>query len=557
MQFKASAGYIYNSSPINGITSITIDSGNKTWGGSVYYGNSSKPAANQASSTNGKYVIPAGNSYFNIIKDSQYAGYIKSITIEYSTTPPTPINPTGISIPSSTEIGVGSSKTLDVTFTPSGCNTNKGISWISSNSSIVSVSQGTITGVKAGTATITATSTYDTNLKSSCTVTVTQQKADTWTILMYVCGADLESESGLASGDFEEILSVRNQPDDVNIVIQTGGAKSWDSSYGYGINASYNQRYHVENRQLVCDNSKVYNTYTSMGVSTTLKDFITWGMQTYPAEKTGLVFWNHGGGMRGVCYDEKKSDDSLKNSEIKSAVSGAMTTLNRTEKLEFIGFDACLMQVQDIAEFMSPYFNYMVGSEESEAGYGWDYDNWVDDLYAKKDTTVILKAICDSFIADNGGVSSTRNDQTLSYLNLQYASEYKTAWENFASALSTKLGSTSANTFSSWVVSNVKHYADSDYNYFHLFDAKDFVNKVASNSSYNPGSTYTSAVLTAHSKLVGYSTCGKGAGNSYGLCCVYVCTQDRDYALINNYYTTSETNFTTWRTFCTKYGDLK
>lgn len=461
--------------------------------------------------------------------------------------------------PTSATVSKGATKQLSASISPYNA-TNQGITWSTNKSTVATVdSNGLVTAVAVGTATITATAQGDTSKTATCTITVTEQTKDAWTILMYVCGADLESESGLASGDFDEILSVYGQPNDVNIVIQTGGAKSWDSSYGYGINASNNQRYHVENRQLVCDNSKVYTNYQSMGSSTTLADFVGWGMKEYPAEKTGIIFWNHGGGMRGVCYDEKKSDDALLNSEIKSGITSGISKagLPSGTKLEFVGFDACLMAVQDIADYASTYANYMVASEESEAGYGWDYDNWVDDLYAKKSTDAILKAICDSFIADNGGVNSNKNDQTLSYLNLAYAQEYKTAWENMTTALTTKLGNTSASTFINWVGNNVKHYAENDYNYFHLFDAKDFVNKLASNSNYNPGSTYTSAVLTAHSKLVAYSTCGRKAGNSYGLCMVFVYTQDRGYSLINNYYTTTETGFTKWRIFNTEYGDLK
>ena len=461
--------------------------------------------------------------------------------------------------PTSATVSKGATKQLSASISPYNA-TNQGITWSTNKSTVATVdSNGLVTAVAVGSATITATAQGDTSKTATCTITVTEQTKDAWTILMYVCGADLESESGLASGDFDEILSVYGQPNDVNIVIQTGGAKTWDSSYGYGINASNNQRYHVENRKLVCDNSKVYTNYQSMGSSTTLADFVGWGMKEYPAEKTGIIFWNHGGGMRGVCYDEKKSDDALLNSEIKSGITSGISKagLPSGTKLEFVGFDACLMAVQDIADYASTYANYMVASEESEAGYGWDYDNWVDDLYAKESTDVILKAICDSFIADNGGVNSNKNDQTLSYLNLAYAQEYKTAWENMATALTTKLGNTSASTFINWVGNNVKHYAENDYNYFHLFDAKDFVNKLASNSNYNPGSTYTSAVLTAHSKLVAYSTCGRKAGNSYGLCMVFVYTQDREYSLINNYYTTTETGFTKWRTFNTVYGDLK
>ena len=358
--------------------------------------------------------------------------------------------------------------------------TNQGITWTSSKTSVATVdTNGLVTAVAVGTATISATSKADSTKKATCNITVTEQTKDAWTILMYICGADLESESGLASGDIEEILSVSGQPKDVNIVIQTGGASSWSRYYNYGISSSANQRYHVENNDLICDNSKVYSSYKSMGLSSTLADFVGWGMKEYPADKTGIIFWNHGGGMRGVCYDEKKDDDSLLNSEIKSGITSGFSKagLPSDTKLEFVGFDACLMQVQDIADYASSYANYMVASEESESGYGWDYDNWVDDLYAKKSTDTILKAICDSFIAENGGVSSNKNDQTLSYLNLAYAQEYKTAWENMTTALTTKLGSTSSSTFISWVGKNVKHYADTDYNYYHLFDAKDFINK--------------------------------------------------------------------------------
>ena len=473
----------------------------------------------------------------------------------------------GISVsPTTAEVSVGATKQLNASITPYNA-TNQGVTWSSSNQNYATVDQnGLVTALAAGTVTITATAQGDTTKKATSVITITEKAIDKWTILMYVCGADLESESGLATGDFDEITSVYGQPDDVNIVIQTGGAKSWDSTYG--ISASNNQRWHVENRNLVCDNTKVYNKYTSMGLSSTLADFIGWGMQEYPAENTGLIFWNHGGGMRGVCYDEKSGDDSLRNDELRAGISSGLSKAG-ADKLEFVGFDACLMAVQDIAEFLSPYANYMVASEESEAGYGWDYDNWVDDLYAKKDTSVILKAICDSFIQDNGGTKSSKNDQTLSFLNLAYASAYKDAWEAMAaqcaSAASSK-GYTASNVISR-VGSNVKHYAESDYNYFHLFDAYDFVNKIAS-SYLGVDSSYTSAVLNYFNgsskvsssvnlnKFVCYTTCGAGAGESHGLCCVYVYTQDREYSLINNYYTTSMTNFITWRTFCRNYGDL-
>ena len=436
----------------------------------------------------------------------------------------------------SLNLTVGNTSTLTATVYPSNA-TNKNVTWSSSNTSAATVSSsGLVTAKAAGSATITV-KTVDGNKTATCSVTVTSSSTtgSSQTVLIYMCGADLESDNQLATSDLQEILKVSNQPEDVNIVIETGGASSWASTYG--INASKLQRHHVRNKSLITDQSL---TYASMGKTTTLQSFLEYGLTNYPADKVGLILWNHGGGMSGVCFDEKSNNDSLLDYEVTNAVSAALTNCGMAgQKLEWIGYDACLMQVQDIAEFNSPYFNYMVASEESEAGYGWDYDNWVDDLYAKKPTETVLKAICDSFIADNGGVNSSYNDQTLSYLNLSYASAYKTAWENMAITSSNK------SSFKS-LVKSAKKYADDYFDYYGLVDAKDFINKLANSSTFNPGSSYTSAVISAHTNLVTYSTCGKGAGNSYGLCMFYAVSYSTSYYD----YSSSTTHFTNWLAVC-------
>ena len=287
-----------------------------------------------------------------------------------------------------------------------------------------------------------------------------------------------------------------------------------------------------------------------MGAASTLQSFLEYGLKNYKAERTGLILWNHGGGMRGVCYDEKKNDDNLVNSEVKTAVSGALSNCGMAgQKLEWIGYDACLMAVQDIAEFNSQYFKYMISSEESEAGYGWDYDTWVDDLYSKKSTSTILTAIVDGFIQDNGG-ASYNSDQTLSWFDLSYASAYKTAWENMAAQLNSKVTSSNRSSFNSAITSYVYHFAENDYDYFCTFDAYDFVDKLGSHSSFGSfriDSSYITAVKNALANLVKYNVVQKKASRCKGIA-MYWCNSE-EYSDIDTYYTTSETNFTTWRSF--------
>lgn len=550
MQFKASSGYLQTTEALE-LQSVTInDRESNTL--TVYGSNTAGSFSTEINGANDVYDL-TGYSYFKIARTGSGAGYCSSVTVLTGT--PTPTDPTSIVLsPTTAEVGIGGSKQLSVSYIPSNANQNKEITWSSSNTNVATVNNDGYVSVKttasAGqTTTITAKLTNLPSITATCKITVVEQKKDDHTVLIYICGADLESKNQLASGDIAEILKVSGQPDDVNIVIETGGANSWSSTYG--ISSSKLERWHVENKSLVKDDSL---TYASMGLTSTLQSFIEYGLNNYPAERTGLVLWNHGGAMHGVCYDEKKDDDSLLNNEVKSAVSGAMSNCGLAgQKLEWIGYDACLMQVQDIAEFNSQYFNYMVASEESEAGEGWDYDTWVDDLYAKKPTTTILKAIVDGFISDNGGTSSS-SDQTLSYLTLSYMSAYKTAWENLATQLDSKLNSSNKSSFTSAITSKVKHFGDTDYDYFCTFDAKDFINKLVSDSSFSSfrvDSSYTTAVLNAFSNLVTYSVAQKGAGNSYGLCMVWLNNSTYSY---KSMYSSNQTNFTNWRQLNLDYG---
>ena len=61
----------------------------------------------------------------------------------------------------------------------------------------------------------------------------------TWTIFVYLCGADLESEDGAATSDMEEMLYACTESN-IKFVVQTGGATAWQN---YGISSSKLQRY--------------------------------------------------------------------------------------------------------------------------------------------------------------------------------------------------------------------------------------------------------------------------------------------------------------------------
>lgn len=213
-----------------------------------------------------------------------------------------------------------------------------------------------------------------------------------WTILVYLCGADLESDGGMGTDDLQEMLSVRTG-DRVRFLVQTGGASYW---YNDEVDDDYMQRFLVQNGNL----QKVdEGNLVSMGKSSTLADFLNYGVTNYASEHMGVIFWDHGGGsINGVCFDELKDNDSLELAEIDEAFFDCAGKTGR--KFDFVGFDACLMGTVETANILATYADYMVGSEESEPGSGWDYTAIGEFLASNPgaDAQALGKVICDSFL---------------------------------------------------------------------------------------------------------------------------------------------------------------
>ena len=64
---------------------------------------------------------------------------------------------------------------------------------------------------------------------------------DEMTILVYLCGTDLESRSKMATSDLQEMLDA-DLGDDVNLIVYTGGCKQWQNSV---ISSRTNQSWQV------------------------------------------------------------------------------------------------------------------------------------------------------------------------------------------------------------------------------------------------------------------------------------------------------------------------
>jgi hypothetical protein len=73
---------------------------------------------------------------------------------------------------------------------------------------------------------------------------------------------------------------------------------------------------------------------------------------------------------RDIAYDDFGS--SLDMPEIENALRKA--GVGSDNKIAVLGFDACLMNMIEIAHHFSPQVDYLVGSQQTEPGDGWPYD---------------------------------------------------------------------------------------------------------------------------------------------------------------------------------------
>ena len=127
--------------------------------------------------------------------------------------------------------------------------------------------------------------------------------------MFYLCGTDLESEGSSATRNLKAIAETDPVPE-VNLVIETGGAKEWHSQeLGMDPDPAKLERWSYTDQGF----SKVGEAeLASMGEQSTLQDFLSWTMENYPAEKYQLILWDHGGAsISGVVFDELHNMSSL------------------------------------------------------------------------------------------------------------------------------------------------------------------------------------------------------------------------------------------------------
>ena len=218
-----------------------------------------------------------------------------------------------------------------------------------------------------------------------------------WAIYWYLCGSDLESRNGFATSDLMEMLEVE-LPENIKVVVQTGGSSRWHNNT---VKSNYTERYVYDSEGFKFVERQ---PQANMGDSETLADFLAFCKKNYPADKTMVLFWDHGGGsVAGAAFDENYRNDALNLGEFYEAFNEVYELSNDDPPIDVIAFDACLMATVDVAFTFADIAHYLVASEEMEPGDGWDYEAWLEELSEDPGMGApeLGRIICDTYKADS------------------------------------------------------------------------------------------------------------------------------------------------------------
>ena len=252
-------------------------------------------------------------------------------------------------------------------------------------------------------------------------ISLKRQDKKPYTLMIYMNGSDLESENGAATKDLVEMLNSGVDTSLVNIVIFTGGTTYWRNNL---IPAYECVLWKLEDGGIE-EISKA--GLINMGDPGTLSGFIDFCTRFFPADKCGLIFWDHGGGsIAGYGHDEIFNNSRLTLLELNYAFEKSGL---RDNKLAFLGFDACLMATVEMAVVASDYAEYLVASEDLEPGDGWDYNFLsVFNEGEPPDGAQIGMAVADYYMTHYG--RRPDSSLTISVTELEYANSIMGALGN-------------------------------------------------------------------------------------------------------------------------------
>ncbi len=207
-------------------------------------------------------------------------------------------------------------------------------------------------------------------------------KEPTWTILIYANG-----DNNLTGNLLLDMLEMEHVGSDenFNVILQA----DFDSTYGAVLdetNIPPISQDHVTRFRIKESHDPGSGKFYSPAVEVlnekdmddpgVLKDFLDWGITNYPADRYGLILWDHGGQFFGFGGDHQNSQrhdwSGLFTADIKDVLSETLQDRG-INKLDFISFDTCLMGGVEVLVDFYELCDVYIANPEIDYGDGWDF----------------------------------------------------------------------------------------------------------------------------------------------------------------------------------------
>jgi hypothetical protein len=211
-----------------------------------------------------------------------------------------------------------------------------------------------------------------------------------WAFLAYIAGDNNLSDAGLE--DIEELCKT-GASEAVHAAVQIDTYGEHDGSIRYEISE---RDWQGQAHRVVIQRLKESDS----GNPRVLRNFLGWGFERYSASKYLAVVWNHGSGFRSVRRDIGFDDfgNSMDMPEVLEALKRA--GVSPEKKLAVLGFDACLMNMVEIAHHFAEHAEVLVGSQQTEPGDGWPYDVVLAKLHDNPTPADLGRGIVAAYISD-------------------------------------------------------------------------------------------------------------------------------------------------------------
>ncbi len=266
-----------------------------------------------------------------------------------------------------------------------------------------------------------------------------EEDADSWTIMVYLCGDNNLEPAGLA--DFVE-METAGSTGDVTVIVLMDTFTALEGTHWYVVDdAGYN---HVSPDSHDCDCADILGVdecpgELDMGDGATLTYFLVNAVEFAPADNYMLVLWDHGGGWRGVCWDDSTLievtpgvfwSSRLTTPETAAAIVAAEDEMDF--KIDIIGYDACLNGAIEVVYENRDIADYMFASVNLVPWDGMNYTAILEAIEGDPGAEMldIGKAIVDSYVEFYANVNSVTGpgleyfgDVTLSFFQLGQPAE--------------------------------------------------------------------------------------------------------------------------------------